>query len=176
MTKEFGSSASFNNFPIRQKGNLIGNFPGKTHFVRDKDKVAAFGTKLFDHFQDFGGHLRVKRRGGFVKKYELRADGNSSGNSDTLALTAGECGWLFAGMLFKLEPGEEIHGRFLCDGGPEPVDFFKRKRDVTQRGKMRKKVVRLENRADGAAVRPELVFFEMKQLSVDCDRARGGIL
>jgi hypothetical protein len=56
------------------------------------------------------------------------------------------------------------------------MDFFKRERDVCQRGKMRKQVERLEHDTDGAAVLLQRGCFKNNALTVDLDYALFGIL
>lgn len=176
MPKELGSRACFDNPSVRQKSDFIGNFPGETHFVSNENKIPAFGTKLLNHFQDFGGHLRIQGRGGFVEKKQFGANGNGAGNGDPLALTTGERCRFFAGMLFQLEPGEEIHGRLLRTSRRQSMNFFEGERDITQRREMREKIVSLKDGADRAPVGTERCFRELKPLPVDFDGARCGTL
>ena len=56
-----------------------------------------------------------------------------------------------------------------------PVHFFERQRDVLERRHVRKKIERLEHRADGAAMPQQRLVVIFDRLVVEDDRAAGRI-
>ena len=88
-------------------GDALGNVPHDEKIVRDeKIRDAELFLQLLKHVDDLRLNGNVQRGHGLVADDELGVHGESSGNADSLALTAGKLMCVARGVL-----GIESHGR-----------------------------------------------------------------
>ena len=68
----------------------------------------------FDHrVQHLFNHLRIKRRGRFVKEHDPRLHAQGARNRHPLLLTARKLTWIFIGLLRNFNLLKEMHRRFF---------------------------------------------------------------
>lgn len=176
MLKHPAHLADFRDSPVGQQRNLIGDLPGEAHFVRDQNKIAPLVAEFLDHIEDFGGHFRVERGSWLIKEKQGRLDCNGASDGDALALSSGQFGGAFGGVVFQAKAREELAGDLPGLGRRVAVDFFERQRDVLQSGQVGKKIEGLKHGTDRAAVAQKSSLAEYDGLAVDFDVAGIGKL
>ena len=88
--EKFRRRRGFEDFATVDKHHPIGNFAGKLHLVSDHHHGDTAVGQGFHHLQHFADHLRIQRRGWFIKQDDLRRGGKGAGDGDALLLAAGE--------------------------------------------------------------------------------------
>ena len=121
----FGSRGCFGRLVFLREGHGIGNnvavfkvdgagsvFPGKVRVVGHHNYQPVAGD-LFENVHDLNAGLRIQSAGGFVRKDYLRVVYKRSGYGDTLHLSAGHLGGLFAQLIAQTNLFKGLYGAFF---------------------------------------------------------------
>jgi len=140
------------NKAVRDKGYQVSGFSSETHFMGYQDDRLTGLPKVCDYIEHLGGHLRIQGRRGLIKQEELWLDRECSGNGDSLALTTAELRWFLAGVSTEAQALENSKRSLLRIR--KSMNLFQRKQDILQGRQVWEEVIRLEDDADLAPMRP----------------------
>ena len=82
--------AHLNDGAFIHEDHLVGDFPGKAHFMGYHHHGHTFPGQGHHHLEYLADHFRVKSRGGFIKEHNLGFHGKRPGNGHPLLLTTGQ--------------------------------------------------------------------------------------
>jgi len=103
MLKKLLCCGALEHAALSNEGDAVGRAARKAHFVCDENDGFSRFTQLGNHIEDFGGHLGIKCRSGFVQKQKSGVHREGSGYSDALALTTAELGGLLGRVFDQVE-------------------------------------------------------------------------
>ncbi len=111
----------------------------------DDEAVAALGVELEEEVDDFLAGGVVEVTGGFVGEEKRGVVAQGAGDGDALLLAAGE----FRGPMVQPRAEADLLEQVCAGGGVALASEPRGELDVFQRGELGKKMVGLENEADG---------------------------
>jgi len=109
MLKKLLRCSALEHAALSNEGDAVGRAARKAHFVRDENDGFSGLTQLGNHIEDFGSHLRIECRGGFVQKEKSGIHRKGPGNGDTLSLSTAELGGLLGRVFGEMEALQDIH-------------------------------------------------------------------
>ena len=176
MLKKLLRCGALKHTALSDEGDAVGRAARKAHFVCDENDGFSGFTKLGNHIEDFGSHLRIECGSGFVQKQKSGIHCKGSGNGDTLSLATAELGGLLGRVFGEMEALQDIHRPLTSGCCIEAMNLGEWQHDISERAKVGKKVEGLKNNADAAAVESEMLLVPRQRLAVDKDSTRiGGI-
>ena len=143
---------AFLNKAVRDKGYQVSSFSSETHLMGYQDDRLTGLSKICDYIQHLGGHLGIQSGRGLIKQEELWFDRECPGNGDSLALTTAELRWFLAGVSTEAQALENSKRSLLRIR--KSMNLFQRKQDILQGREVWEEIIRLEDNADLAPVRP----------------------
>ena len=90
MLKHICRSTFFTDHAVAHKDYMIGNVPGKSHFMGYYQHGYAFGSKIPHDGKNLTYHFRIQCRSGFIEQQHFRVHSQGTGDGYTLFLPAGE--------------------------------------------------------------------------------------
>ena len=109
MLKKLLCCGALEHAALSDEGDAVGGAARKAHFVCDENDGFSGLTQLGNHIEDFGSHLRIECRGGFVQKEKSGIHRKGPGNGDTLSLSTAELGGLLGRVFGEMEALQDIH-------------------------------------------------------------------
>ena len=140
---------------VGDEGDLVSHPPGKAHLVGDQHELRTRPFEVVDHVEHLSGHLGVECGGWLVEKQPSGLHHQGPKDRDPLLLASGEFGRPLVGVSGEPKPLERFRDPPPGLGVGEAVDVNERQQEVVHRGEVGEEVVRLEDRADAAAVPAE---------------------
>ena len=170
--EKFFRRRGFEDFPFVHEDDAVGDGAREAHFVGDDQHsdLAVFGE--FDHHvQHFFNHLRVERRGGFVKEQHVAVHAERAGDGDALLLPAGKLAGVFVRLVADADALQVLPRHRFRLRARLFVYPHRAKGEVFENGQVREEVELLEHHADFAPQVARLPHTAVEQLAIEADFA-----
>lgn len=148
----------------------------KSHFVRYDDDGHAAGCQLLDDIQYFADHFGVERRGGLVKKHDLRVERERADDGDALLLAAAKILRIFLCFFDQMDALKQLHGPLFGRFFVDLLDLYQGGRNVIEDRHVGEQIERLEDHAHLFADQMDLDAFLRQLLILEKDLSGGRLL
>ena len=151
---------------LSDEGDAVSRTACEPHLVGDKDDGFAGFAKLGNHIEDFGGHLGIKCRSGFIQKQKSGIHREGAGYSDTLALPTTQLRWLLGRVLCEVKALQHIHRPITGGCGIKPMNPGKRQHDISKGAEVGKEIEGLKNNARVAAMNSQSLLVLRQRFTI----------